>query len=107
MVRAGVTGVTESHRRVKIYATDVDDEELAKARQASYTEKQVLEVSENLRQKYFERNGDRYTFNRELRRSVIFGRNDLIQDAPISRVDLLVCRNTLMYFNTEAQARIL
>ena len=43
----------------------------------------------------------------ELRRAVIFGRHDLIQDAPISRVDLLICRNCLMYFNTEAQARIL
>jgi two-component system CheB/CheR fusion protein len=38
---------------------------------------------------------------------VIFGRHDLLQDAPISRVDLLICRNCLMYFNTEAQARIL
>jgi two-component system CheB/CheR fusion protein len=38
---------------------------------------------------------------------VIFGRNDLTQDAPISRIDLLTCRNTLMYFNAETQARIL
>jgi two-component system CheB/CheR fusion protein len=38
---------------------------------------------------------------------VIFGRNDLVQDAPISRVDLLVCRNTLMYFNAETQSRVL
>ena len=38
---------------------------------------------------------------------MIFGRNDLVQDAPISRIDLLVCRNTLMYFNAETQARIL
>ena len=38
---------------------------------------------------------------------MIFGRHDLIQDAPISRIDLLVCRNTLMYFNAETQARIL
>jgi two-component system CheB/CheR fusion protein len=44
---------------------------------------------------------------KDLRRAVIFGRNDLVQDAPISRIDLLVCRNTLMYFNAEAQAHIL
>ena len=50
---------------------------------------------------------DRFAFNKDLRRAVIFGRHDLIQDAPISRVDLLICRNCLMYFNTEAQARIL
>ena len=46
-------------------------------------------------------------FDKELRRSVIFGRHDLIQDAPISRVNVLMCRNTLMYFNNEAQSRIL
>ena len=38
---------------------------------------------------------------------MIFGRNDLVQDAPISRIDLLVCRNTLMYFNAATQAKIL
>ncbi len=38
---------------------------------------------------------------------MIFGRNDLVQDAPISRIDLLLCRNTLMYFNAETQARVL
>ena len=47
------------------------------------------------------------SFRKDLRRVVIFGRNDLVQDAPISRIDLLVCRNTLMYFNAETQARIL
>jgi two-component system CheB/CheR fusion protein len=45
--------------------------------------------------------------NREIRRAVIFGRLDLLQDAPISRIDLLLCRNTLMYFNADAQGRIL
>ena len=39
------------------------------------------------------------SFRNDLRRTVIFGRNNLVQDAPISRLDLLVCRNTLMYFN--------
>jgi two-component system CheB/CheR fusion protein len=60
-----------------------------------------------MRANYFVQEGDRYVFDKESRRSVIFGRHDLIQDAPIPRVDLLVCRNTLMYFNTEAQTRIL
>ena len=53
------------------------------------------------------RPASRYTFRKDLRRCVIFGRNDLVQDAPISRIDLLACRNTLMYFNAETQARIL
>jgi len=59
-----------------------------------------------LAEKYFEPAGPRWNFRKDLRRAVIFGRNDLVQDAPISHVDLLLCRNALMYFNAETQARI-
>src|SRR5690348_311331 len=92
--------------RVKIYATDVDEDALNRAR-AGYTEKDLESVDENLREKYFERIGGRFAFMAALRRSLIFGRHDLMQDAPISRLDLLICRNTLMYFTAEAQGRIL
>src|SRR6202034_2912000 len=64
-------------------------------------------VEDDLRQKYLERAGSKYSFRRDLRRQVIFGRNDLTHDAPISRVDLLVARNTLMYFNAETQANVI
>ncbi|MEV0272661.1 CheR family methyltransferase [Hamadaea sp. NPDC050747] len=104
---AEVLGPDEFRQRVKIYATDVDEEGLGQARQASYTEKDVNGLPTELVERYFEVTGGRYVFRKDLRRSVIFGRNDLIQDAPISRIDLLVCRNTLMYFNAETQARIL
>src|SRR5262252_827240 len=60
-----------------------------------------------MREKYFEHNGSQFAFLPDLRRRVIFGRHDLVRDAPISRLDLLVCRNTLMYFNAETQAVIL
>jgi two-component system, chemotaxis family, CheB/CheR fusion protein len=107
MVLAEALGPERFRERVKIYATDADDEALAAARSAIYTEKQVEDVPEPLRAKYFERIDGRYVFAKDLRRSVIFGRNDLVQDAPISRIDLLVCRNTLMYFNASTQAVIL
>ncbi len=93
--------------RVKIYSTDVDEEALAQARSAAYTNKELQPIPAAMRRKYFETAGGRHTFRTELRRSVIFGRHDLLSDAPISRLDLLVCRNTLMYFNAEAQARVL
>jgi two-component system, chemotaxis family, CheB/CheR fusion protein len=99
-------GAEQFRDRVKIYATDVDEEELAIARQATYTDRQMEGLPAGLRQKYFDRSGTRWTFKKELRRNVIFGRHDLLDDAPISRVDLLLCRNTLMYFNQEAQSRI-
>ncbi len=107
MLMAEILGAEEFRQRVKIYATDVDEDALNQARLAVYSAKDVQMVPDELRQKYFEVLGNRYVFRQDLRRSVIFGRHDLLQDAPISRLDLLVSRNTLMYFNSEAQGRIL
>src|SRR3954462_15788627 len=107
IVLAELLGPEQFRERVKIYATDVDEDALTAARHAAYTEKDVKQVPEDLRERYFEVQGERYAFRSDLRRSIIFGRNDLVQDAPISRVDLLVCRNVLMYFNAETQAKIL
>ncbi|WP_067818682.1 CheR family methyltransferase [Nocardia inohanensis] len=107
IVLAEVLGIDEFRQRVKIYATDVDEEALATARHAVYSEKEVQPLGQDLIARYFEPVGGRYSFRKDLRRSVIFGRNDLVQDAPISRIDLLACRNTLMYFNAETQTKIL
>jgi two-component system CheB/CheR fusion protein len=104
---AEAVGEENFSERIKIYATDIDDEALAKARTGNYTEKEIQDIPENLKPKYFTRTGSLYSFDKDLRHSIIFGRNDLIQDAPISRVDLLICRNTLMYFMAETQAKIL
>src|SRR4029077_9837594 len=57
--------------------------------------------------RYFEKAGERWVFRADLRRSLIFGRHDLVQDAALSRLDLLICRNTLMYLNSETQAKVL
>jgi two-component system, chemotaxis family, CheB/CheR fusion protein len=107
MATAEALGAEAMRERVKIYATDVDEEALNQARQARYSPRQVEGVSPELLERYFERNGQSYVFSKDLRRSVIFGRHDLIQDAPISRIDLLVCRNTLMYLNSETQSHVL
>ncbi|MDX2966920.1 CheR family methyltransferase, partial [Streptomyces acidiscabies] len=93
-------------RRVKIYATDVDEEALREARSGLYTAKSLESLSPEVRDKYFEQNSAQFSFRPDLRRRVIFGRHDITRDAPISRLDLLVCRNTLMYFNVEAQTQI-
>jgi two-component system, chemotaxis family, CheB/CheR fusion protein len=92
---------------VKIYATDVDEEALAQARLALYGAKEMESVPATLRERYFEPTAGRWQFRADLRRAVIFGRHDLVQDAPISRLDLLICRNVLMYLNAETQARVL
>ncbi|GAB3564377.1 PAS domain S-box protein [Amycolatopsis endophytica] len=104
---AEAMGIEQFRHRVKIYATDVDEEALAQARQAVYSSRDIEGLPADYVSRYFEHQAGRYSFHKELRRSVIFGRNDLVQDAPISRIDLLVCRNTLMYFNADAQTSIL
>jgi two-component system CheB/CheR fusion protein len=99
--------VDDFRDRVKIYATDVDEERLAEGRAATYVDRDISGMPAELLETYFEHVGQRYMFRKDLRRTVIFGRNDLVQDAPISRIDLLLCRNTLMYFNAETQVRTL
>jgi two-component system CheB/CheR fusion protein len=107
MVLARVLGDAGFRDRVKIYATDVDEAALDQARHATYLPRQIEDVPQDALERFFERTDQRYAFRKDLRRSVIFGRNDLVQDAPISRIDLLVCRNTLMYFTAETQSQML
>src|SRR5215218_6054653 len=89
MVTAEAMGPDAVRERVKIYATDLDEEALNQARQARYAAKQVQGVPPELLERYFEHNGDTSTFSKELRRSVIFGRHNL------------------MYLNSETQAHVL
>jgi two-component system, chemotaxis family, CheB/CheR fusion protein len=104
---AEALGPDDFRQRVKIYATDIDEDALSAARAASYGAKAVEPIPPDLLERYFEHDNGHYIFRKDLRRAVIFGRNDLVKDAPISRVDLLACRNTLMYLNAETQRNVL
>ena len=107
MLLAEELGLETYSRRVKIYATDWDEGALHQARRARYERAALDKVPEYLVQKYFQVEDGSVSFHSGLRRSVIFGQHDLVDDAPISRIDLLFCRNTLMYFNADTQARVL
>ncbi|HMJ12497.1 MAG TPA: CheR family methyltransferase [Polyangiaceae bacterium] len=107
MALAELVGVEEFCRRVKIYATDLDEDALEQARHARYDVRELENVPAELRNKYFSVEDQHAVFHSLLRRCVIFGRHDLVSDAPISHVDLLFCRNSLMYFNLSAQSRVL
>jgi two-component system CheB/CheR fusion protein len=107
MILAEYLGPEEMRDRVKIYGTDVDENALDVARHASYGPRAVAGVPEELLNRYFERTGAQdYRFRKDLRRALVFGRHDLVHAAPISHIDLLACRNTLMYFNAETQAKV-
>ncbi|AWB09140.1 methyltransferase (plasmid) [Azospirillum humicireducens] len=104
---AEVLGTVDFCRRVKIYATDLDDAALNTARHATYAMREVESVPEPLLERYFERTNNHYVFQRELRKCVIFGRHNVVSDAPISRIDLLICRNLLIYLEADTQAVVL
>ena len=104
---AETLGMEKYSQWVKVFATDVDMEALSHARYGNYTSKKIQNIPQEILEKYFEPLNNHYNIKKELRRGVIFGRHDLVQDAPISKIDLLICRNTLMYFNSETQSKIL
>src|SRR5262245_54661709 len=75
MVLAEALGIDAFRERVKIYATDIDEDSLSQARLAIYTAKELENVSAEMRDRYFERSDQRWAFRKDLRRTVIFGRN--------------------------------
>ncbi len=107
IVLAEALGVEQFRQRVKIYATDIDEEALIHAIRATYNTREVTNISPTLLEKYFERTAQSYIFRQALRCSLVFGCHNLLEDARISRVDMLTCRNVLIYFNTETQKGIL
>ena len=108
IVFAEAVGHDRFRQAVKIYATDADDEALVAARHGRYQESVLLEaLGEETAHRYFDFEDGVGAFRSDLRSSLIFGRHDLVQDPPISRLDLVVCRNTLMYFTSPVQLNIL
>ena len=105
---AELLGEERFRSTVKIYATDADETALGEARYARYPTATVLKAfGEERAARFFEIAGANSVFRQDLRRSLIFGRHDLVQHPPITRIDLLICRNTLMYFTAEMQERVL
>jgi two-component system CheB/CheR fusion protein len=92
---------------VKIYGTDVDEDALGVARHGLYRLEQLKDVPADLLARYFTPEGQAHRFRRDLRRWCIFGRHNLVQDPPLSRMDLVVCRNVLIYFKSGLQDRVI
>ncbi|MEW6219159.1 MAG: CheR family methyltransferase [Thermodesulfobacteriota bacterium] len=94
-------------RVVQIFATDVDQEALEIARQGSYSRNIENEVDAKRLSRFFDQQEGAFRVKKRLRESVIFALHNLIADPPFSRLDLICCRNLLIYLDTEVQQRIL
>ncbi|TMA56632.1 MAG: PAS domain-containing protein, partial [Deltaproteobacteria bacterium] len=107
MLVADCLSAPASEYDIKIYCTDIDDDALGTARAGLYRLQALTDVPREFVDKYFLREGQTYRVRRELRKWCIFGRHDLTQDSPLSHIDLLVCRNVLIYFDGQLQERVL
>jgi two-component system CheB/CheR fusion protein len=92
---------------VKVYGTDIDEDALTSARHGLYRTDQLRDVPDALVDRYFAREGVLYRFRRDFRRWCIFGSHNLTSAPPLSHMDMVVCRNVLIYFNAELQDRVL
>lgn len=99
---AGRTGVP----RLQIFATDIDDAALQVARAGRYPEALLEPVSPARLERYFTRDGATRTVSKEIRELCVFSSHSLIRDPPFSRLDLISCRNLLIYLDANAQRDI-
>ncbi|MCC5919892.1 MAG: PAS domain S-box protein [Cyclobacteriaceae bacterium] len=100
----------ESAKRimVQIFATDIDEEAITQARLGIYTTEEVNEVPTNYKETYFKTldNGS-LQIDKDLRQTILFSKHDLTSNPPFLKLDMVVCRNVLIYFNSELQDRII
>ena len=92
---------------VKIFATDIDETALEIASRGVYTDEQVRDIPAHLLKKYFLREGKLYRVTPMLRKMIVFANHNVLKDPPYSKIDILSCRNMLIYMNSELQKSIL
>ncbi len=89
--------------RVQIFATDIDEEALTLARAGRYPEALLADMDPERRKRFFSRSGASYVISKRIREMCIFSPHNLISDPPFSRMDLVSCRNLLIYLSAELQ----
>ena len=92
---------------VKIFATDVDAEAIDFAAKGKYSKEIESEVSKERLERFFVENGTGYTINQRIRKMVVFAQHNIIKDPPFSRIDMVSCRNLLIYMKPVLQQKVL
>src|SRR5690625_1598060 len=93
-------------KNVSILATDIDEKILERAKKGIYTERALKEVPERLKRRYFTYKDSLYTINDKLKKSITFKAHNLLHDPYPKGFDLIVCRNVMIYFTSEAKEKI-
>jgi two-component system, chemotaxis family, CheB/CheR fusion protein len=92
---------------VQVFATDIDEAAIARSRAGLYTSADIADVSPERLRRFFTFEDERYRVRPELRELVLFANHNLLTDPPFSHIDLVTCRNVLIYLNRTAQERVI
>ncbi|MFC4700188.1 chemotaxis protein CheB [Glaciecola siphonariae] len=96
------------NRDVKIFATDINSDAISEASSGVYSDEIIHDVDSAFLPKYFsKRSAGGYQITQQIRNMVVFATHNMIVDPPFSNIDLLTCRNVLIYFKTAAQKRVM
>ena len=98
---------TESSARIQVFATDIDERAVAIGRTGAYPQAIVTDIAPARLRQYFIRDESSYRVRKETREKILFAKHSLLADPPFSQIDLIVCRNLLIYLDREVQREIL
>jgi two-component system CheB/CheR fusion protein len=97
----------KKHFNVQVFATDIDADAIERARQGVYPDSIIADVSAERLKTFFVKEENAYRVKKQIRETVVFAMQNLVKDAPFSRLDLVSCRNVLIYMNTSLQKKII
>ncbi|MGG7604303.1 CheR family methyltransferase [Massilia sp. BKSP1R2A-1] len=107
MLMADQAATMEHPPAYQVFASDIDDHAIDAARAGSYPSSIVTDVAPSRLRQYFNKDDDRYRTRKSLRDHILFASHNLLRDPPFSRLDLISCRNLLIYLNRDVQMRLM
>jgi two-component system CheB/CheR fusion protein len=93
--------------QIKIFATDVEQTHIDIASAGIYSEAIANELSPERLERFFKHTGNQYVVKNEIRQNIVFARHNILEDPPFTRMNLVSCRNVLIYFDNTAQEKAL
>ncbi len=95
------------NREWQIFATDIDNVALEKARRAEFPDQIAADIGQQRLEKNFDHRGNKYVIKKNIRENMVFAAQNTIKDPPYSRLDIISCRNLLIYLSSELQHKLL
>ncbi len=107
MILCEILGTHEAKARVQIFATDLSELAISKARLGIYTKSEIADISAEQLQRFFDKTDGSYRINKSIRDICIFAPHDILKDPPFSRIDLVSCCNLFIYLDNDSQKKVL